>query len=652
MPARADEHIRAKCFHPSGKFVEFPIEDIERSIPERFEKIARMYPDRIAIKAGNHVVRYDQLDALADRVARKLIGVFSGNKGPVCMLIDNGPVLAAAMLGILKAGKFFILLDPSFPKARLSALLRDSQSSLLVYQKRHLSLARDIAAECRILEIESIGTADYTKKMTVSVEPNDLATVFYTTGSTGQPKGVVHTHRSLLHMIFRRTNTLHVSPEDRWSLLSSGTSNVVIISLGAMLNGAALVACDDQGKVIPQLKTWLLREQITICWISVQFFRILCDSLTERNCLPTIRVVRLTSETARRSDFELYKRCFADHCILVNALSSSETGVTMKYFMNHHSQVDSDELPVGYPVEGIEIQLLNDEGCPVGFNNIGEIVVRSKYVASEYWCNPALTAAKFKRDPHDSETQSYYTGDLGLMLPDSCLVHKGRKDFRTKIRGYGVDLVEVEKALISHPDINEAVVTARTNAAKSAYLIAYFTFDRKQSFTVSELREYLKAKLPEYMIPPVFVKLEKIPLTLNGKVDRNALPMPDNSRPELDGAFVAPRSHTERRLAEIWAEVLDLDSVGVYDNFFDLGGHSLAATRVVARVYQRFQLEIPLQALFESPTVAEMAAVINEHLKEPLGNEELESILKKIESLSDEDAQRLISEHGRNDPQS
>jgi acyl carrier protein len=150
----------------------------------------------------------------------------------------------------------------------------------------------------------------------------------------------------------------------------------------------------------------------------------------------------------------------------------------------------------------------------------------------------------------------------------------------------------------------------------------------------------------------VFVKLEKIPLTLNGKVDRNALPMPDNSRPELDGAFVAPRSHTERRLAEIWAEVLDLDSVGVYDNFFDLGGHSLAATRVVARVYQRFQLEIPLQALFESPTVAEMAAVINEHLKEPLGNEELESILKKIESLSDEDAQRLISEHGRNDPQS
>jgi acyl carrier protein len=154
------------------------------------------------------------------------------------------------------------------------------------------------------------------------------------------------------------------------------------------------------------------------------------------------------------------------------------------------------------------------------------------------------------------------------------------------------------------------------------------------------------------MIPPVFVKLEKIPLTLNGKVDRNALPMPDNSRPELDGAFVAPRSHTERRLAEIWAEVLDLDSVGVYDNFFDLGGHSLAATRVVARVYQRFQLEIPLQALFESPTVAEMAAVINEHLKEPLGNEELESILKKIESLSDEDAQRLISEHGRNDPQS
>jgi acyl-coenzyme A synthetase/AMP-(fatty) acid ligase len=238
----------------------------------------------------------------------------------------------------------------------------------------------------------------------------------------------------------------------------------------------------------------------------------------------------------------------------------------------------------------------------------------------------------------------YYTGDLGLMRPDGCLIHKGRKDFRVKIRGYGVDLVEVEKALLSHSAIKEAIVSTQTTDSADARLIAYFVSARELPPTVSDLRMYLQEKLADYMIPSVFVRLDKIPLTTNGKVDRRALPQPEDKRPELSKRYAGPRNETEYCVVQIWQEVLDVRPIGVHDNFFDLGGHSLAATRVVSRVFEQYQLAIPLQSLFQSPTVAEMAAVIAEHQGKGLEASQLAVILDELESLSDVEAQRLVSE--------
>jgi acyl carrier protein len=297
---------------------------------------------------------------------------------------------------------------------------------------------------------------------------------------------------------------------------------------------------------------------------------------------------------------------------------------------------------VGYAIEDMEISLLDDDGRESGFNRLGEIAVRSRYLSPGYWRRPDLSAEKFLPDPNKGDKRVYLTGDLGRMLPDGCLCHLGRKDFQVKVRGHRIEVAEIEAALLRLDTIKEAIVVGRANQTGDKRLVGYVVSVGEPRPTVTTLRHALTKQLPDYMIPSAFVMLESLPLTPNGKVDRTALPELGNSRPELDTPFVAPRTPVEQKLAQIWTEILSLDSVGVHDNFFDLGGHSLAATRVVSQVIKQFQIEVELPSLFQSPTVAEMASVIAEHEGKQLGEKELDRILTELESLSDEDARRLL----------
>jgi acyl carrier protein len=232
------------------------------------------------------------------------------------------------------------------------------------------------------------------------------------------------------------------------------------------------------------------------------------------------------------------------------------------------------------------------------------------------------------------------------MRPDGFLIHLGRKDFMVKIRGYRVELGEIERTLRAHPQVKEAGVVADDRQSGEKFLAAYIVAASSPGPTVDELRRFLKGTLPDYMVPSAFVILETLPL-INGKLDRKALPKPDERRPELSQPYVPPQNEVERTLAETWAEILSLDRVGIHDNFFDLGGHSLAATRVVSQVIKQFRLELPLQSLFQSPTVAEMAAVIEECREKRLSEDELERLLSEVESMSEEEAKKLVAEHGK-----
>jgi len=639
------EALWAKCFHSTGTFVEFKEEEIEQSIPERFEKIVRMYPDRVAVKAADGALTYIELNTMANNLAREIIKERGNNAESVALLMENGTARMVAMLGILKAGKFFALLDPALPKSRLAATLEDSRATLLIADSKNASVARDVITRgCQLMAFVSANGVKAAEEHRPQKSPNAFACIFYTSGSTGQAKGVVWSHRNVLHQAMLFTNAYHSCAQDRISLLTTGTGSAVTNAFFALLTGATLLPFDVRREGAGRLANWLSDENVSICFIGVPLFRNLCETLTAKAKFPGLRLVWLKSESVYKTDFDLYKKYFPSHCLLINGLASSEAGFLTLCLFDHNSEIHGVEMPVGYPVKDKEILLLNDMGEKVGFNAVGEIAIRSQFLSLGFWGRAHPSETKFKLDPVVNEKDLHLTGDLGLMLPDGCLIHKGRKDFRVKVRGYGVELAEVEKCLRNHAKIRDVVVVARGSDSGEGRLVAYFTCSDQPNPTVSELRGFLKKNLPDYMVPSAFVMLDTIPLTPNGKLDRKALPEPDKLRPQLDTWYAAPRSPTEEQLAGIWSQVLSLDRVGVHDNFFDLGGHSLAATRVVSRVIKQFQLEVPLQSLFQSPTVAEMAAVIAEHQGKKLDKKELNRILTEMESLSEAEASRLVEE--------
>ena len=641
--APEQEAIRAKCFHPTGSFMEFEKQEIEQSIPRRFEKIARKYPDRIAVKTESCVLTYAELNATANRVARAILAVQGNEAEPIALLFEKGAPLIAAMLGVLKAGKFFVLLDPSFPSARIAAVLADSEPKLVLTDRRNASLVRQAAGDlCGSMDYDSIDCSVSADDLRLALSRGAPACLLYTSGSTGQPKGILQNHRSMLSKARDYVNLYHICEHDRFSLLASGTSNSVVNTFIALMQGAALLPFDVQKEGVLRLGDWLLQERISLSWISSPLFRNLAEAVTGKKTFPDLRLIRLTSEAAYETDVALYKKHFSPNCILASGLSSTETGPLTEYFIDHNTEISDSKLPVGYAVEGKEILLLDDTGKEIDPGQIGEIAVRGSTLFSGYWREPELTAAKFKPDPQKGAERLYLTGDLGLKLPDGCLLHKGRKDFRVKIRGYGVDITEVEMALLGHTAVREAVVVARPSESGEARLVTYFTSRTQPGASVSELRRFLKTKLTDYMIPSTFVMLDVMPLTPNGKIDRLAFPAPGHARPELDTPFAPPRTAIEAELVRIWAEVLSLEQIGICDRFFDLGGHSLAAARVASRVLKTFELELPIQSLLQSPTIAEMAAVITENQAKKIAEHDLICILSQLDALSDEDAQKLI----------
>lgn len=603
--------ILAKCFHPSGSFIEFKKEDVEQSIPDRFEQMVATYPDRLAVKSTNHALTYDDLNRMANRVAQAVLAQCGEGNEPVVLLLENNTLMIAVILGVLKAGKTYVPLDPIYPRERLAFMLEDSQTHLIVTNNKNLSLANGIAwPEVQLIDVDALESSLSTENIGLSISADALAWILYTSGSTGQPKGVVQNHRNVLHDIMQFTNTLHISPEDRVTLLFSCSVNAGAHDIfSSLLNGASLYPLDIKQEGLGNLTDWLIQEEITFFHAIPTVFRNSMH-MSRNKKFPKVRLIRFGGERVLAQDVQLYKEYFSPDCILQTGLGTTETGFFRQYFMDKKTELTGRIVPVGYPVQDMKLLLLDGNDKGIGFNEVGEIVVKSRYVSPGYWRRPDLTQTVFLPDPDGGNERIYLTGDLGRMLPDGCLFHLERKDFQVKIRGQRIEVAEIEMVLLSLKAVKESVVVARDDQSGDTRLVAYVVPTAKPGLTVSGLRQALAEKLPDYMIPSAFVTLDALPLTPNGKVDRRALPDPGRSRPELDIPFVAPRTPGEERLAQIWAEVLSLDQVGIHDKFLDLGGDSLLATQVISRVRKAFSVELPLRSLFEMPTVSGLANVI------------------------------------------
>ena len=587
------------------------------------------------------------LNDAANRIAHAILRQRGAGAETIALLFEQGAPVIAAILGVLKAGKIYVALDPSFPQAQLTHMLDDSQAALIVTNSKHLSLAKAWAGNTRYaLNIDVLDGSVGDENPDLQLPPDTIAHILYTSGSTGRSKGVIQTHRNVLHKIMINSNSLRLSHQDRLSLLySCSYSASVKCIFSALLNGAAVYPFDVKEEGLAPMADWLSREGISVYFSVPTVFRGFIATLSGNEPFPDLRLVYLGGEPVTVRDVDLYKRHLPSHCILVNSLSSNETGPIRQYFITKGTQINGAIVPVGYPTPDNEVLLLDESGEDVGLDAVGEIVVKSRFLTPGYWRQPELTEKAFTHAPEGGGARLYRTGDLGRLRPDGCLEHLGRKDFQVKIRGYRIDIPEIELALLSQEHIKEAVVVARQDHAGEPWLVAYVVPERQPMPTSSELRRILEGKFPPYMIPSAFVLLETLPLTSTGKVDRRALPAPATTRPELAIPFVAPRMPIEQRVAQIWAETLGLEQVGINDPFLDLGGHSLLATQIASRVREAFQVDIRLQSLLEAATIADMAVLIGQRQADMLPQAELALLLTEVEALSEgEIRQRLPGE--------
>jgi amino acid adenylation domain-containing protein len=638
--------IRNKCFHPTGTFVEFPKEELDQSIAERFEKIVAKYRDRIAIKTTDQTLTYDELNRAVNRIAYAIREKCDKKNEPVALLLKQGASPVAAMIGLLKAGGTYVPLDPYYPRMRLEFMLRDSRANVVVTDSKNRSFARELARHAsEFINIDKLDSALPTDDPDTFRSSDSLAYIIYTSGSTGQPKGVMQTDRNVLHEIMNYTNAARICHDDRLLLVSSPSfADAVRTIYATLLNGARLCLLDIKYRGLGGLADWLRQENITIYRSVPAVFRQFVSGLSRREAFPNLRLIYLAGDTVSRKDVELYKKHFSETCILINGLGTTEALTFRWYFIGKETQINDNNVPVGYEIQDKQALLLDDAGKQAGVDSVGEIAVKSRYLSPGYWGRPDLTKAAFTSSSAGADERIYRTGDIGFMRPDGCLEQRGRKDFQVKVRGYRIEVSEIETALLALASIKEALVVGRKDLSDEARLVAYIVPTPTSAPSVSALRLALSETLPDYMIPSAFVCLEALPLSSNGKLDRRALPDPGRCRPNLDTPFVAPTTLLEIELAQIWAEILDLDRVGTHDKFLDLGGDSLLAGQIISRVFRKLQVDLPVQSLFQAPAIAEMAAVITEHQAKKIGEPELERILAELESISDEKARQFLAD--------
>jgi len=612
-PAECRQLLAQDSFQPPAKFDRA---DTEQSLTARIENTVRLYPGNIAVKTRNEQCTYRELSARASCIARTVVKLLPGTEERVALLFGHGVAAIAGLVGALNAGKTYVPLDPSFPQARLAYILHDSQAGMILTDDQNFSRAAELGAGLLpVINIDAL-TKDHDERQAphtnFTISSSAPAYLLYTSGSTGQPKGIVQSHRNVLRHIRNYTNRLQISADDRLTLLASyGFDAAVMDIFGALLNGATLYPIDLKSENLDRVAQWLSDERISIYHSTPTVYRYLIDALGDTR-LDLVRSVVLGGEEVFRSDFEAYKEHFGPHCLFVNGFGPTESTVTLQFFANYETQFAGNAVPIGHPVEDTEVFLIDEAGNEADVYQPAEIVIKSEHLALGYWQRPDLTERAFRTEQNNGSAamRSYFTGDLGRLLPQGGIEYVGRKDYQTKIRGHRVEPGEIESKLREHEAVKETVVVAHTTEAGEKRLVAYLVLKHGYEPSRRELQLFLKQRLPDFMIPQDIGFLDAFPLTANGKVDRSALPDVDRVVIDDDVAGTHQLSEIEGVLAAIWAEVLKLERVEVDDNFFEIGGHSLIATQIVSRIRQTFHVELPVRRLFETPTISQLAKTV------------------------------------------
>ncbi len=593
----------------------FDKKEIEQSIIARFEKQVRLFPGRTAVRDALRSLSYAELNSAANRIASVLMETAGGKRSAVAVFCDHGISSVAAILAVLKAGRYYVPLDPMYPEKTLKHMLADSEAAVIMSDAATDAVARELAKDGGIAVVNTgdIPASTQAGNPAVDSGPDDPACILYTSGSTGLPKGIVHSHRSILHHIWSHSRTFNLCENDRQALLLSCSFAASVSEIfGALLNGASLSLNYVRKTGLENLAKWLTEERITAFKLPVSLFRMFLTLMKEGYDFPDLRLIVLGGDTLFRKDVELFRRFFPEGTVLVNRLTSTEAFTISRLIIDSGCELSERLVPAGYADDDKEVSIADEQGNPAGPGQIGEIVVTSRYLSTGYWKLPEENKAKFTFNADSAGRSSYRTGDLGRMGQDGLLQYFGRKDSQVKVRGYRVELSAVEAALNALDAIKASAVKVQDTGRKQGgrKLVAYLVPAGHLPPSSVSLRRALSETLPDYMIPGNFVVVEKIPLTPTGKVDRLSLPSAEKLRPLLSSSYVEPRTQTEREIAAIWSEALDVGKIGAADNFFDLGGDSLALFWVHIHLRELFSVEVSMVNLFQYPTVASLARFI------------------------------------------
>ncbi|HLJ26306.1 MAG TPA: amino acid adenylation domain-containing protein [Candidatus Angelobacter sp.] len=579
-------------------------------IQELFEEQARKTPQATAVQYERQQLTYEDLNRRANQLAYHLRSLGVGPEVRVGICLQRSFEMVVGLLGVLKAGGTYVPLDPDHPQERLAYVLKDADVAVLLI---HAETAQSLpATNVRIVHLND----DWKKIEAESCvdlpgwsSPENAAFIIYTSGSTGEPKGVVVPHRALCNQICWAVREFHISDADRFlqktSLSFDVSAEEIFVPLTA---GARVVLAKPSGeRDLEYLARFVEDEAITCLDLPPALLQVLLDS-SRLGPWTSVRLVLCGGEAVGAEVVRLFYDKFSIR--LLNVYGPTETTVQSTFA----DQLQGKEIiPIGRPVANTQVYVLDERYAPVPVGVVGELLIGGSGLARGYGNRPELTAEKFVPNPF-AKTQGerlYRTGDQVRWLADGTLEFLGRIDHQVKLRGYRIELGEIESALESHPNVAQSVVLAREDQSGSKRLIAYLIKRTgAESAKASELEEYLKVRVPEYMVPVAFVELEKWPLSHNGKIDRKSLPQPDVDTSERE--YVTPRNPTEETLCRLWQEVLQRERVGIHDNFFKIGGHSLRAAQVAARMRESFKVEIPLRRMFESPTIAQLAQVIDQ----------------------------------------
>jgi amino acid adenylation domain-containing protein len=601
------------------------------AVADRVAEHAKISPERTAVVEETSRWSYGDIERISNQMANRLLAAGVGSGDTVAVYGHRSVGLVLSLLGVLKARAAFFILDPAYPAARLIKMLRAAKpSGLLLLEaagevgEELNGFIEDCRFKCRLnVPRSKAGLEGFLFGLPpgapgVSIGPEDTAYLIFTSGTTGEPKGIVGTHKPLSHFLDWHTRTFELRESDRFSMLSGLSHDPLLRDIFTPLwVGGTLCIPEPEEVLIPErLRHWMREQGVTVSHMTPALSQVLTEGWSGTNGgeegLSALRHIFFGGDVLTWQHVERVRRV-APRVECVNFYGATETPQAMGYHVVGVNDEDAfgRRIPLGQGIEGAQLLVLNIAGRLAGVGELGEIHVRTPYLSKGYLNDSDLTDARYIQNPYISaaDDKLYRTGDLGRYMPDGAVMFYGRKDGQVSVRGFRVEFGEIEANIKEMNAVSNCVAILREDGPGDQRLVAYYVLKPGHDASISDWRNYLRSKLPEYMVPQHFVELESIPLTPNGKVDRKALP-----KPEADGAleqgYVAPRTETEQKIAGVWQEVLNREKVGVHDDFFDLGGHSLLATQVLTRLNQSLNIKLPLRKLFEARTVESMARLI------------------------------------------